>query len=349
MNRIFPYIIACLALVSTSCEKVIHEQEENLLPPEGSGYIKFTTGVESRAPIITDMKGKSFGVIGFTYPEYQTWSSARSLDEPDLCHNLQVNCSAVNVCTYDIDKNTNDNQYMFWDLMNHHTFFAYYPIASQDNGVTISPATQTDTPFVKYTLPLTADEKTGTVNPEKLMDIMTASSIDQTVRNGNVKLQFHHRLCCIDVVARNYNEDTQTISDLRVTINGIQYTKVQIPMHKGDTKFSPDPSGTAPGPVQFAILSNEESVSVTKNEVKSISSDENRAKNIMLVPQTESLSGEVTFKKNGESVEESFSSDFTFEEGKKYSIIISFTGDDVVVLMVQAGLWDDEEVTYEFE
>ena len=84
---------------------------------------------------------------------------------------------------------------------------------------------------------------------------------------------------------------------------------------------------------------------MTKNEVKSISSD----KNIMLVPQTEFLSGKVTFKKNGESVEESFSSDFTFEEGKKYSIIISFTGDDVVVLMVQAGLWDDEEVTYEFE
>ena len=330
MNRIFQYIIACLALVSTSCEKVIHEQEENLLPPEGSGYIKFTTGVESRAPIITDMKGKSFGVIGFTYPEYQTWTSARILATPNLCHNLQVNCNEDAVCSY--------TGSMFWDLVSHHTFFAYYPINM--NGVEISGANQKDTPFVNYTLPLTAD---GTVNPDNLMDIMTASSIDQTVRNGNVKLQFHHRLCCIDVVARNYNEDAQTISDLLVTINGIQYTNVQIPMHKGDTKFSPDPSGTAPVSVKFAILSD--AVSVTKNEVKSISSD----KNIMLVPQTESLSGMVTFKKNGESVTESFSSDFTFEEGKKYSIIISFTGDDVVVLMVQAGLWDDEEVTYEFE
>lgn len=330
MNRIFPYIIACLALVSTSCEKVIHEQEENLLPPEGSGYIKFTTGVESRAPIITDMKGKSFGVIGFTYPEYQTWTSARILAAPNLCHNLQVNCNEDAVCSY--------TGSMFWDLVSHHTFFAYYPINM--NGVEISGANQMDTPFVNYTLPLTAD---GTVNPDNLMDIMTASSIDQTVRNGNVKLQFHHRLCCIDVVARNYNEDAQTISDLLVTINGIQYTNVQIPMHKGDTKFSPNPSGTAPESVKFAILSDE--VSVTKNEVKSISSD----KNIMLVPQTESLSGMVTFKRNGESVTESFSSDFTFEEGKKYSIIISFTGDDVVVLMVQAGLWDDEEVTYEFE
>lgn len=330
MNRIVQYIIACLALVSTSCEKVIHEQEENLLPPEGSGYIKFTTNVESRAPIITDMKGKSFGVIGFTYPEYQTWSSARILATPNLCHNLQVNCNEDAVCSY--------TGSMFWDLVSHHTFFAYYPINM--NGVEISGANQMDTPFVNYTLPLTAD---GTVNPDNLMDIMTASSIDQTVRNGNVKLQFHHRLCCIDVVARNYNEDAQTISDLLVTINGIQYTNVKIPMHKGDTKFSPDPSGTAPGSIKFAILSD--GVSVTKNEVKSISSD----KNIMLVPQTESLSGMVTFKKNGESVTESFSSDFTFEEGKKYSIIISFTGDDVVVLMVQAGLWDDEEVTYEFE
>ena len=348
MNRIFQYIIACLALVSTSCEKVIHEQEENLLPPEGSGYIKFTTGVESRAPIITDMKGKSFGVIGFTYPEYQTWTSARILAEPDLCHNLQVNCSADNVCTYDIDKNTNDNQYMFWDLVNHHTFFAYYPIASQSNGVTISPATQKDTPFVKYQLPLKTDTP---VNPDNLMDIMTASAIDQTVRSGNVKLQFHHRLCCIDVVARNFNDDAQTISNLSVEIGGIQYNGIQVYMHKGDAKFSSIPekseSWNVNNEVTFDILSD--AVQVAQNEVKSISGN----KNIMLVPQAATLSGTVTFVKNGNTanpVTEAFSSDFDFEEGKKYSIVISFTGDDVIVLMVQSGVWEEkDDVNYEFD
>ena len=339
MNRIFQYIIAYLALVSTSCEKVIHEQEENLLPPEGSGYIKFTTNVESRAPIITDMKGKSFGVIGFTYPEYQTWTSARILATPNLCHNLQVNCNEDAVCSY--------TGSMFWDLVSHHTFFAYYPIASQSNGVTISPATQKDTPFVKYQLPL----RTGTpVNPDDLMDIMTASAIDQTVRSGNVKLQFHHRLCCIEVVARNFNNDAQTISNLSVEIGGIQYNGIQVYMHKGDAKFSSIPekseSWNVNNEVTFDILS--EAVQVGQNEVKSISDK----KNIMLVPQDATLSGTVTFVKNGNTanpVTEAFSSDFKFEEGKKYSIIISFTGDNVVVLMVQAGLWDDKEVTYEFE
>lgn len=359
MNRFTAYIVALLAMVMTSCEKVTVEQEEPLLP-SGSGIIKFTTGLDSRAPIITDFKESKFGVIGFSYPEYQSWSSARVLATPNLCHNLTVYCSADGVCSYDNDNGTGGIQPMFWDLVAHHTFFAYYPLtASVYNsetpqtapGVYVSSNTNKDTPFILYNLPLTS---ASPVNPNNLMDIMTASSIDQTVRNGVVKLQFHHRLCCIDVVARNFTDVSQDISSLSVLISGIQYTGIKVPMHKKDTKFSLEPLGTSPGNVTFSIRAmdnvddTDNVLTVPMNTEKSVSAGQQC---IMLVPQEGHLNGSVTFTANGTQHTKNFDSNFAFEEGKKYSIVINFTGDDVVVLMVQSGAWEklDDDVKFEFE
>lgn len=363
MNRFTAYIVAFLAMVMTSCEKVTVEQEEPLLP-SGSGIIKFTTGFDSRAPIITDFKEKSFGVVGFSYPEYQNWLSARVLATPTLCHNLTVDCSAEGVCSYDNDNGANGIQPMFWDLVAHHTFFAYYPLTTSvynsetpqtAPGVYVSSNVNNDTPFILYNLPLSSSsDEPVTVNPDDLMDIMTASSIDQTVRNGVVKLQFHHRLCCIDVVARNFTDVSQDIRDLYVTISGIQFTGIKVPMHKKDTKFRLEPLGSAPGDVTFSVGTmdsdddDDNVVTVPMNTEKSVSAGQQC---IMLVPQDGHLSGDVSFTANGIQRTKHFYSNFALEEGKKYSIVINFTGDDVYVLMVQSGSWEklDNDIKFEFE
>jgi hypothetical protein len=44
-----------------------------------------------------------------------------------------------------------------------------------------------------------------------------------------------------------------------------------------------------------------------------------------------------------------FESDLNFEEGKKYTIVLSFTGKTVVIAIAEAGSWESHTVTYEFE
>ena len=105
--------------------------------------------------------------------------------------------------------------------------------------------------------------------------------------------------------------------------------------------------------VDFRISTASDIVQTGKNEIKAA----NAAKNIILIPQEydskdpndKRIAGRVFFKDNGVDTYMKFSSDFSFKEGVKYSIVINFTGDDIIVLIIEAGLWDDVPVQYEFE
>ena len=62
----------CASLLWTGCSKSPAPQG----PEQFDRYIFFSQQVESKASLInsaTDMKGKSFGVVGFTYPASTTW------------------------------------------------------------------------------------------------------------------------------------------------------------------------------------------------------------------------------------------------------------------------------------
>ncbi len=349
MRSKFTYLLIIFAMAFISCEKIGSDSEEIDLSQK-AGYIKFSSSVSTKAPIITSLRGDAFGVIGFEYPNYQSWSSARSLATPNLCHELAVECDEYGSCSYDTDPNNSGKQYMLWDLLNNHTFFAYYPLRTNNNGITISGSNNLNTPYIIYDIPLGNGE--NAVDPDNLLDIMTGYAVDQTVRSGEVGFKFQHRLTCIDVIARNFNDNTQQISNLSIELNGIQYNRIKIPMQKGDSQFDVERSiktgTTIPATVRFNI-SSDEIVEISKNQVIGLTGNENEEKNIIIIPQDNHISGTAHFKNNGETKSMTFNSEFELEEGKKYSIIINFTGDDIIVLMVESGAWEVVPVKHDFD
>ena len=130
MMRKFIYIIFVAALFTTSCE-----QEQSVVDngpielPIHYGYMQFTTDVSTRTKLATDMKGKSFGVIGFEYSKTSSWSAAKSITAPSIFYNQRVNCDATNgVCTYDSENPTADSgdKPKEWGDYRY-AFFAYHP------------------------------------------------------------------------------------------------------------------------------------------------------------------------------------------------------------------------------
>ena len=241
-----------LALAIASCEKPSLDSPTDVeLVPE-AGYIRFSTGVATKAPMIENLRGKSFGVFGYTYGYSTKWDNAKALARPQLFYNQVVACSGEGVCTYDINSSVEGNQLKPWDLSQKYTFFAYYPMVAQGNGISTSGAGAVGMPTVTYTLPLKSQGE-GEVNPDTLQDLMTAYAVDKTAGDGKVGFTFQHRLFCIEVLSQNFNttkmvkdknengEDIEVeidadekISDLTLTIDNLAYQSLTVPMMKGD-------------------------------------------------------------------------------------------------------------------
>lgn len=368
-------MLMLLAAAFVSCEKPSLESSTDIeLIPE-AGYIRFSTGVATKAPIIQNLRGQNFGVLGYNYGYSTKWSVARPLATPDLFYNLPVNCAAENgVCTYDINASEDGNQLKPWDLTKKYSFFAYYPMANNLNGVSISAQTAVNMPAVTYALPLKSQSE-GEVDPDALIDLMTAYAIDKTAGDGTVGFTFQHRLFCIEVLAQNFNttntitnadgtttdiDADETISNLKLTIDNLAYKGVTVPMMKGDS--APVKVASDKGAVDFRLLSESESVKIPSHDesegavsLSGVGGD----KVMMLVPQDASgnnqeLTGRLSFDLTNsvgtkETVTREFTSDINFQEGKKYTIVVSFTGKTIVIALAESGAWEPYSVNYEFE
>jgi hypothetical protein len=173
------------------------------------GYMQFSTEVSSRAQLATNMRGKTFGVIGYQYEKTTDWGTKKPLAVPMTdFYDQSVNCNAQNgVCTYDVDDDdTNGDQFKQWEE-SHYSFFAYYPYNAK--GVTLSVPTATNTPTLTFKYPWIS--KSGRIpvyydeNNNDMYDLMTAEDIDCD-GSKNVKLDFQHRLFALEILANNYNE-----------------------------------------------------------------------------------------------------------------------------------------------
>ena len=361
-------MIMLLAAAFASCEKPSLESSTDIeLIPE-AGYIRFSTGVATKAPIIENLRGSQFGVFGYSYSLSSDWATARPLAKPNVFHKLEVNCDVNGVCTYDNDPRTPDTDDLEqWSLGSKYSFFAYFPMTT---AVTVTDQNTVDAPRITYNLPL----GTSPIDPDNLIDLMTAYSIDQTAKgSGQVDFTFQHRLFCISVLAQNFNNDVeedgnvtteadQTISDLKLTITNLKYTALTVPMQKGDGKidpvYTPKSVDSDQKPVPFSATfdlssSGSQTITVPSHDDytgKTLLSGE---KNVMLVPQNATdnpLTGSVSFKlADGTEKICTFTSRLNFQEGKKYNIVISFTGDTVIVSVAEAGAWEPHPVQFEFE
>jgi hypothetical protein len=347
MKKIYTYLLALLAVISVSCEKTgIDPSAEVELTPKG-GYIRFSTKVSTKAPIFTNLRGNSFGVLGYEYSYSTNWETARSTAAPTVFYDQTVDCDENGVCMYDINSSVNGNQLKPWDLKKKYAFFGYFP--QQDgNGITISKANVTNTPTINYELPLSNNP----VLPENLCDLMTAYAVDETAGGGTVGLTFQHKLFCIEVLAQNFNETAESISELTLTIDNLKYQSITLPMKndEGTTVVYGGIAENNDGKVnndkkyQFRLIDNsDDSVSVPGNSGQVSLSGGNRM--IMLIPQENGISGFITI--DNDTYDFSFANEM--KERRKYNLVINFTGSTIVIATAEVGSWESVEVKHEFE
>lgn len=200
--------IAASALLFASCEQESQPTYPNGELPIFNGYMQFSTEVSTRSDLATNMRGRNFGVLGYSYSYTTNWGTAMSLATPDIFYDLKVSCNANGVCTYDNDGNAaNGNQLTPWDATKWYTFFAYSPWCGK--GITLSDSNATSTPYLTYEYAWLKDAADGVdinvCRNDQMFDLMTAESADND-GTTNVGLNFKHRLFAIEVLANNYNE-----------------------------------------------------------------------------------------------------------------------------------------------
>lgn len=200
--------IAASALLFASCEQESQPTYPNGELPIFNGYMQFSTEVSTRSDLATNMRGRDFGVLGYSYSYTTDWDAARSLATPDIFYNQKVSCGSNGVCTYDNDGNAaNGNQLTPWDAAKWYTFFAYYPHGGK--GITLTGSNVTNTPYLTYEYAWLKDAADGVdinvCRNDQMFDLMTAESADND-GTTNVGLNFKHRLFAIEVLANNYNE-----------------------------------------------------------------------------------------------------------------------------------------------
>lgn len=356
MKRIYTYIALLLALVS--CNK---EESDIILPStQWGGYITFSTDVETKTPINKSMRGKEFGVLAYSYES--NWATARPVSIPDWFYNQLVSCDVSGICTYDADSEEEGVQLKEWNLSKIYSFFAYYP-TNHDQISLVTGADDVDMPKVTYTYPFEAyspDYVIPVPENDNLVDLMTASSIDQTGRgSGKVGFNFEHRLFCFEILANNYNDDkTIPISNLKLTLEGLEYDTITVPLMASDTKTKvQSESINVPSAVTYKISDDDTTVEIPSFEEggTDINLSENCSSTqdgyIMLIPQDKPITGEFTWDDmpEGPGVTTSFTTSLDFQAGKKYSIIINFAGEAITIAIIEAGSWTENSVNVEFE
>ena len=352
MKKIYTYLLALLAVVSVSCEKTgIDSSTEVDLGPN-SGFIRFSTKVATKAPILTDLKNNHFGVLGYEYSYSTNWETAKAKAKPTVFHDQTVNCDSDGVCTYDINNSPVDgNQLKPWVLASRYAFFAYYPQMTNTNGITISGEDMTNTPTVNYVLPLSDNP----VLPEKLCDLMTAYSVDETVGGGTVGLTFQHKLFCIEVLAQNFNNAQESISELTITIDNLKYQSITLPMKNeegttvvlGKIAENNDEITSNDKQIQFRLIGNGDTPVSLPGNSGQVSMSEGALVNrkLMLIPQTEGIKGSITFA--GKDYPFYFQNEM--KERTKYNLVINFTGSTIVIATAEVGAWESWDVEHEFE
>lgn len=374
MKEFYKYIFVLSAILTTACQKQINTPD--VISAEG-GLVSFSTKVETKAPIIVNLYNKTFGVYGFGFSNLTQWGTVKAKATPNEFYNQLVSCDNTGACAYtytpssDEDPDSVISGRKKWQIDQKYSFFAYYPYTTSNEGnYVISSAATPEVPFVEYTLPLvkSGTSDTYTVDPANLLDIMTAKVIDHSIVLGPVVgFNFYHRLFCIDIEGINHDPNDVTVSDISLTISGIQYNKSRIYMDRDRTVYDEtllqdisQPSipsvvndFTKTSSVTFSPIIPDNNNVVLKQGLKTaLSGGDNM---IMLIPQNSeneanALNVTVNFKKNGEEDSASTSFNLDFKEGRKYTLTMNFIGDEVQLITASEENWDTaDDVDHVFD
>lgn len=393
--RKFIYILFVSALFAMSCEKEQQSGYKDGELPIHLGYMQFSTGVSTRAQLVTDMKAKSFGVLGYKYSSTTNWATAKPVTSPNAFYKLEVSCADNGMCSYDAYPGDATKNFKEWEEGNY-SFFAYHPY--NGDGISLSNESATNTPMLTYTYPwlnpttqdswyvtdFSSVDNSGTTLKFNVVnlcdanapvyDLMTAEAIDVNGTGaGTVGLDFKHRMFALEVLANNYNENSegtkdarQSISNLVLTLNGLQHSTMTIPMSMQSGESAPVYGGTAPGIRHFLISDpmkggidipafNETIDGRGEGVATSISKLGGRNGNagyLMLIPQTAGLSGTLNWaelKNFPGDISTDFSSNIEFKAGRLYQLYINYVGSGITIALIEAGAWDVHDVEHKFE
>ena len=125
-----------------------------------------------------------FGVSAIPYANDNAFASATP-------NSLFYNETATNA-SYGW-KTTNEH---YWPATDKVAFYAYAPIPSSSNGLTLSPATTQGTPYIDYALPATPDAQ-----PDLIVAVNKGLTLATAGTNKAVPLTFDHQLTSIRFVA----------------------------------------------------------------------------------------------------------------------------------------------------
>ena len=257
-----------------------------------------------------------FMVLGYQYAG--TWEAEKVFAKPNVFDStpqlVEYDGTIFQYQSRKVDEN--GNQTNEWDYLpkvwtgNNYAFFAYYPtdhssIKLFDDGTNVKQST----PYIMFNLPISSQ-------PTDLIDIITASYIDTGVASSSsVALQFHHRLCAVDIGARNYykyNHDqisstpdkqvTIEITNLELNLTNIASTQAKIYLDEAIPTETNELSGRQA--ISYVMVGNAAWAPSTFDIEPNSSSDRairlvttqtgENASSILLIPQKELLHGVVS-------------------------------------------------------
>lgn len=282
-----------------SCTKVIHDTDENIVLSPNNKYIHFDAGVATRGALVNgNVLQNSFHVLGYQYRG--DWETAKVLATPNVFDSTPEDVTYNNgVHTYETIQPWSGNTY---------SFFGYYPSNSSyiklfDNGTV-----KTGEPYITYNFPTDSD-------PTLHIDVMTAEYINTGIASSpSVQMVFKHRLCAVDVGARNYytfdhDNDTSTpdkdvtieITGLYVALSNIVNTTAKIYLNSAIPTEYPNQQSKAS--VNYVMVGSAGWAPTTFDVIPNTESDRNirfvtqttgeNASSMMFIPQVELISGTV--------------------------------------------------------
>ena len=162
-----------------------------------------------------------------------------------------------------------------------------------------------------------------------------------------------------------------SIKNLSVTISGLQYDTMTIPLSKRSEEpeyiARSNSSATPIASKQFDIQDVELSIPafnvpeydddgniIAGNGIaKSISKmgASNHHGYLMLIPQNEPLTFELFWSEieGSQGIDREITSTVKFEEGYLYQLVVNFVGSGITIHLIRAGAWTDETVYHTFE
>lgn len=353
MRRVFDILTFVLsAAVLSGCGR-------DIVPdPRPASYIFFDSEVETKAGLVSDMKGRAFGVTGFEYKgEWSTVSGGEM--KPNLFVEQEVTWSG-SAHEYSPVKQWKGDGMKY-------TFFAYYPY-----GLTTSGDGVDGEPYVDYVF-----------DPSEMADVMTSykvEDVDNTYSNS-VGFTMKHRLSAVDVYVSNYMADAGN-DPVRLNISNLVFRPVL--KHKSvslwmDPRYKPEGASLAQG---VRALSGQ-SVTPTFNLAddggfvieaeESVNLTDALDKTMIIIPQKDGMEGTVSFDfsftdssgnpvsvpmlgqggqmqsvSNG-SRDMAFTMNKDIQEGQRYYLHIIFINGLVTLEAAANTHWEDKDIEIEFE